>query len=1539
MHGLKVSLLGHPGLEKDGLLLKFDTRKILAMIAFLAVTGDYHSRETLITLLWPELDPSRARAGLRRNLSVLKKALGGKWLIVDRKKVGFDLGADGWLDVAEFRRLQGAWQEHGHPQSQVCPECLSALTDAVGLYRGDFLAGFSLRDSLNFDEWQFFQADSLRWELAFALDRLVQGLAIQGEYEPAIDYGRRRLALDPLHEPAHRNLMRLYAEFGQRAAALRQYGECQRLFEEELGAPLEDETEQLFKAIKGKRALPQPVDPTVTISQPDILNGRYCLGVELGRGSSGVVYQARDLLLEREVAVKVYSSALLGTAGQTRLLDEAQAVAKLNHPNIVGIFDAGETEDTSYIVTELVEGESLHTSRPEALDDILAIAQQVCAALEHAHSQGIVHRDLKPENIIITGDGVAKLTDFGLARPVASRLTSEGTIAGTVFYLAPELALGKPFDGRADLYALGVMLYELVSGRLPFTADDAMAVISQHLYASVVPPRVKNTEIPPALDALIVALLNKDPGDRPASAAEVMDLLASPQILAPAVFPLDEPSLLKRIGPGRLVGRDLELGQARGLWSKVLAGQGQMLLFSGEAGIGKTRLARELATHIQVSGGQVFVGSCYAEGGMPYAPFSQILRQIVNGESLDDFVLPDFVLADLLALVPALRLNYPEFQSNMVTDDPRSEQRRIFESLIIFFCALSDRAPLLLIVEDVHWADSGTLTLLRHLARHTRQRQILLVATFREVGLEEARLLHETLLDLNREGLVTQIRLPRLDRRQTEEMLALLFAEEITPTFLDGIYGETEGNPFYIEEVCKALVESGKLHFIDGRWERPSTKEIGIPQSVQVAIHSRVRVLSPDAQKILCLAAVLGREFEFETLLRASEWGEEIVVVALEDAEQAQLVEGVSRKAGGTYAFVHALIPATLVDGVRTLRRRQLHRQAAAAIEARHPDDIEALAHHYTQAMELEKAAYYLLQAGDRARGLYAHHEAIKNYRQALKFLEKVGNQEQVARTLMKLGLTYHNAFDFKAARKAYQEASVLSQRVAEVKPADLAPAPPHALRITAFEPTTLSPGVAMDLTSHVMIDQLFSGLVNLSPEMDVVPDVAQSWEVLEGGCKYVFHLRDDVFWSDGIRVTAGDFEFAWKHARPFPAKGWSGVEYLHYLLGAKTYHQGQLTDPELIGVHALDDFTLIVDLEEPTSYLPYLLSFVPTLPVPRHVVEKRGEDWTDLNYFVTNGPFRLAAWERGESLVLERNPTYHGPFTGNPQRLECTFIVGRAAEALEMYAKDRLDICAGLPPAEWAHARQRYAGEYISGPWLSTDFVGFDISRPPFDDQRVRQAFALATDREALAHIALGGYSFPATGGLVPPEMPGHADGIALPYDPEAAGRLLAEAGYPAGRGFPAIECLARDDPGHDILSEHLRAQWLENLGVEITWKEIAWALFPDKISESTPHLWLVSWYADYPDPDDFLRILWWFPPDWQNKEYDRLVEEARCVMNQKKRMKMYRQADGILVEETPLLPLCYGRFHMLVKPWVRKHRTSPLMWWSWKDVILEPH
>ncbi len=261
MNDPALFLFGAPRLERHGKPVPLDTRKALALVAYLAVTRASHSRDALATLLWGDYPQHRARAALRRTLSVLNRALGSEQLQVDRENIGLGPDAALWVDIQEFSEHLAETRKHRHPASEICPHCITPLTQAVALYRDDFMAGFALRDSPSFDEWQFFQNESLRRDLANALEKLTRYHKARSEFEPATTYARRWLALDPLHEPAHRELMLLYAWTGQRAAALRQYQQCSSILKQELGvAPLE-ETTRLYQEIKEQRLMPAEKQP------------------------------------------------------------------------------------------------------------------------------------------------------------------------------------------------------------------------------------------------------------------------------------------------------------------------------------------------------------------------------------------------------------------------------------------------------------------------------------------------------------------------------------------------------------------------------------------------------------------------------------------------------------------------------------------------------------------------------------------------------------------------------------------------------------------------------------------------------------------------------------------------------------------------------------------------------------------------------------------------------------------------------------------------------------------------------------------------------------------------------------------------------------------------------------------------------------------------------------------------------------------------------------------------------------------------------
>lgn len=729
------------------------------------------------------------------------------------------------------------------------------------------------------------------------------------------------------------------------------------------------------------------------------INNRYLIQAELGRGGMGVVFRAHDTLLERDVAVKVLWSSGLGSQGRARLLREAQAAARLNHPNIINIFDAGDTEGLSYIVMELLDGESLFDHKPETMEETLRIIGQICEALEHAHEHSIIHRDLKPENVIVTSQGIAKLTDFGLSRSLTARISQEGGIVGTVYYLAPEQALRQDVDSRADLYALGVMAYEMVTGRLPFTADDPLGVISQHLNAPVVPPSTYNSNIPPALEALILRLMSKNPDDRPESAASVRAALdriyEEPQeydtTLLAALSPLD------RLVRGRLVGRKKEFHQIKAMWREILRehngknGPENVLIISGEPGIGKTPLIKEVRSLAQVSGAVTLMGECYARENAPYAPIIQILRE---AQPLPES-LPDLVVADLQSLAPDLALRDVPDQPPL---SPLSEQQRLFESLFSLFATMSERQPLVLILEDAQWADGNTLLLLRHLAHRSRTThlKLMIIMSYRPGEIEGKTVFRDVILDLTQERLSLQIELHPFDREQTRELLSTMFMQEITENFLDAVYRVTEGNLFFIEEICRALIEEGKLYCDGGQWHLSGVEELSLPQSVRMALQVRITRLSETAQDILRMAAVVGREFDYEILRRACErQNEDEIIEALEVAERAQLINeiGATSRIKPTaaremtserFAFAHALIPATLRDELGSLRRRRTHRRVAESIETVYPDDLETLAFHFGQAGDQEKARHYTTRAGDRARKLYANAEALRFYDDAL---------------------------------------------------------------------------------------------------------------------------------------------------------------------------------------------------------------------------------------------------------------------------------------------------------------------------------------------------------------------------------------------------------------------------------------------------------------------------------------------------------------------------------------------------------------------------
>jgi tetratricopeptide (TPR) repeat protein/predicted Ser/Thr protein kinase len=784
-----------------------------------------------------------------------------------------------------------------------------------------------------------------------------------------------------------------------------------------------------------------------------LLSNRYRIDAQLGEGGMGVVYKAHDTVLDRPVAIKTLYQAMFGDEGIRRLIREARAAAGLQHPNIVAIHDVLEDSGTPAIVMEFVHGQTLRDLKPPP-ENLADITVQVLDALEHAHARGIVHRDIKPENIMVTDAGAVKVMDFGLARSEGrSRLTQTGLIVGTVAYMAPEQALGGTLDGRTDLYALGCVLYELVTGRRPFESEDPISVISQHLSVPPVAPRWHNKELPPDWEAIILKLMAKDPAERYTTAAEARRAFAA---LRPALedgaapeseFPAA--ALLGNVQRGRMVAREAELRELKGYVDLTISGQGQLVAIAGEPGIGKTRLAREGLIYARLRGCRVFAGACYEqEGGVPYLPFVEAFQDYLKttgaAQVADELSGQG---AELIKIVPDFADAVPGLTASVALEETH-ERLRLYDAVADFFVQVSQRAPVVMLLDDVHWADGATLQLMRHLARRLHGERILLIGTYRDVELDRQHPLADVLREMNRERLYQRVLLRRLNADGVRAMIGAMFGvEQVSEEFGALIFRETEGNPFFVEEVLKHLIESGAIYRENGGWGRKKIAEIEVPQSVKEVIGRRLEQVSDTCRQTLTIAAVIGKRFDFDVLVHTADAGEDQVLDSIEEAMRSQLLG--EEKVGGAvmYDFAHALIRETLYESLSLRRRMRLHQRVGEALESVYAKStdavIEDLAFHFVRSpqAEVDKAVGYALRAAEKAQRVHAHEEAVKFYTEALDLLREANRQAEAADVLERLAEpTYlatgdrQRATTLLADALAYFEGAGDRLRVAEIR-------------------------------------------------------------------------------------------------------------------------------------------------------------------------------------------------------------------------------------------------------------------------------------------------------------------------------------------------------------------------------------------------------------------------------------------------------------------------------------------------------------------------
>jgi ABC-type oligopeptide transport system substrate-binding subunit/DNA-binding SARP family transcriptional activator len=1006
----------------------------------------------------------------------------------------------------------------------------------------------------------------------------------------------------------------------------------------------------------------------------------------------------------------------------------------------------------------------------------------------------------------------------------------------------------------------------------------------------------------------------------------------------------------------RMVGREAEMEILEQCWKRTMTGQGNFMLLSGEAGVGKSRLAFEYRQRLHARGVTTSVSRCYEfESTLPYQPIIEAMRNTFRGQKvgiLQD--MPSWALGGLSDLMPEIAEQYPELMP-LIQRQEEQKQTRLFESMLCLLTHLVRNGPVLLVVEDLHWAGASTLELLHYLIRNLTNSPVFILGTYRSEALEKDHLLTRFESKLAQEGLIRNITLKRLSENAVLEMIdeASGSREAVIP-LARRLYQESDGNPFYLIEMIKELFEAEIITFQERTWtgdfQAASQQELPLPPSISRAIQRRVERLDKDCQDILETTAILGVEFDHAVLEIISKAEEEHLLEMLDDLLRYQLIEECGPEGTKDYQFVHQKIQEVVYESIPFRKRAFLHKRIGEELELLFKSGKTSLAgelaHHLLKAQQTDhqlasKAIFYLNEAGNQARLLYAHQEAADYYNQALTLCRQIEDQEGAARTLMKLGATYHGTFAYELARQAFDESFALFRHTAWAAPIHLSTAP-HALRYwSPTEPTTLDPVKCIDICVGKIIYQLFRGAVTLTPDLDAFPSLFQSWEISPDGKSYTFHLLQDACWSDGHPLTAGDFEFAWKRALD-PAVNSIHADMFFILKGARDYHQGLSPNPDQVGIRVLDDYTLLAELEEPEGYFLHLLTHTEAFPLPRHILRGHsglGENfWGSQSEFVTNGAFLLRSWEPGKVLTLERNPNYAAIYKGNLEEARVYFMDW--SEALEHYENGKLDVLDLTYTAKEQRTTlyRCFPDEYFSTPLQAAMFALLNPEGPPFADARVRQAFAQAIDKRLLVQAVIEGD--PADGGVIPPGIPGHSPDLGHPYNPRKGRDLLAQAGFPDGKGFPPLRAYAQANPRYTLLNNELARQWRQNLGVEVEWIWFPTEAFFTQTVQDVPDLICFGLAAESPDPKYFIHK-GFFP--YLRSElipgYLEQLRDSRQIQNPAEQLASYQAIDIALVEQAAIIPLVYPRFHMLIQPWVKGFPLTSSSHGEWKDVIIEPH
>ena len=493
-------------------------------------------------------------------------------------------------------------------------------------------------------------------------------------------------------------------------------------------------------------------------------------------------------------------------------------------------------------------------------------------------------------------------------------------------------------------------------------------------------------------------------------------------------------------------------------------------------------------------------------------------------------------------------------------------------------------------------------------------------------------------------------------------------------------------------------------------------------------------------------------------------------------------------------------------------------------------------------------------------------------------------------------------------------------------------------LNLYSIDPLTLDPAVSGEMTSHQYIIQLFSGLVRLDDNLEPAPDIAQRWQVSDDGRTYTFSLRHDVRFHNGREVKAGDFKYSWQRACDPDTGSMTAATYLGDIVGASQVLAGD--SKEISGVRVIDDYTLQVTIDAPKAYFLSKMTYPTAFVVDRANVETGRNWWHSPN---GTGPFKLKEWNENSLLILEKNDLYYGELA----KLDSVVFQLWGGVPMNMYETGQIDV-TGVSLYYIDKVIDKagpFYEELTVVPELSFFYIGFNTTKPPFDDVNIRRAFCQAVDKDKLASLVFKDMVEPADG-ILPPGMPGfNKDLIGLPYDVNKARELIATSKYGDVSNLPPVTITTSGWGG--LISPELETiiyEWRQNLGVEVKVRQLEPQRFLYHLGQEKDEMFYIGWIADYPHPQDFLEVLFQSAAEYNygeynNPEIDTLLETASVELESDLSLALYQQAEQKLVEDAACLPLWFGKNYILIKPYVKGYNMSPQGQVMLNTVSIEPH